>query len=141
MKLRRNDVTLPTDVDEECIPLCDVLNSLPTVRTFESCCGHLKYPFGVYFFCYDIGVLSRLARAVSHNYSDGKWEILVETTDTHPYGVFSINSIEAFKDTDEMHRSVIALCDNIIHWCQDCFDEVFSQGFCFDSWTAITGMP
>lgn len=133
MKLKRNNVVLPVDMDGECVPLCEVLNRLPTVETFDSCCGHLRHPFGVVFLCNDIGVLSRLGRAVSHNYSDGKWEVLVESTDRYPYGVFSINSIEAFEDYDEMNRSVNALCEDILYWFQDSFDEEFSESFCFDA--------
>lgn len=30
----------PNDMDPECIPLCNALNALPGIRTFESCCGH-----------------------------------------------------------------------------------------------------
>ena len=36
-------------MDPECIPICDALNALPGIRTFESCCGHGKRPFMVFF--------------------------------------------------------------------------------------------
>ena len=39
----------PKSMDKECIPLCDALNALPGIETFESCCGHLKRPFVVFF--------------------------------------------------------------------------------------------
>jgi len=36
-------------MDKECVPLCDALNALPGIRTIESCCGHSKHSFRVYF--------------------------------------------------------------------------------------------
>lgn len=36
-------------MDPECIELCDALNGLPGIRTIESCCGHGKEPFRVFF--------------------------------------------------------------------------------------------
>lgn len=35
----------PKDVDEELIPLLDLINSVPGVRTIFSCCGHAKESF------------------------------------------------------------------------------------------------
>jgi hypothetical protein len=36
-------------MDSECVPLCDALNNLPGIETFESCCGHGKSPFMIFF--------------------------------------------------------------------------------------------
>jgi hypothetical protein len=36
-------------MDPECIPLCDAMNALPGIKTFESCCGHGKHAFIVFF--------------------------------------------------------------------------------------------
>ena len=115
----------PPDMDKECIELCNTLNMLPETETFESCCGHLKYRFNVWFFCTNIEVLSRLGRSVERNYSDGKWEIVVDSTDTHPIGVFWLRSKEPFKTQEEMNESVGWLIDNIKHWFSDTFDEYF----------------
>ena len=35
-------------MDPEVIPLCDAINMLPGIRTFESCCGHGKAPFMIF---------------------------------------------------------------------------------------------
>ena len=80
------------NMDKECIKLCDVLNSIPSVNTFESCCGHLKDRYSIWFFCNDTIAISRLGKSVERNYSDGKWELLVDSTDTHPTGVFWLRS-------------------------------------------------
>lgn len=44
-------MTYPPDMDTECVDCCDLLNSLPGVKTFESCCGHGKFKFRVFFHC------------------------------------------------------------------------------------------
>lgn len=36
-------------MDKEVIPLCNVMNSLPGIKTFESCCGHEKESFKIWF--------------------------------------------------------------------------------------------
>lgn len=115
------------NMDKECIKLCDVLNSNQSIDTFESCCGHLKDRYSIWFFCNDIITLSRLGRCVSHNYSDGKWELLVDSTDTHPTGVFWLRSKVPFQSYDEMEKSVNELCNNIQHWFNPTFDSYFKK--------------
>src|SRR5258708_2531043 len=39
----------PSDMDAECVPICDALNELPGIRTDESCCGHGRQPHRVFF--------------------------------------------------------------------------------------------
>lgn len=39
----------PTDMDVECIDICTALNELPGIETVESCCGHGKRPFRIFF--------------------------------------------------------------------------------------------
>ena len=125
MKLNNSPISLPSDIDVECIDICNTLNSLPETETFESCCGHLKDRFNVWFFCYSIDVLSRLGRAVERNYSDGKWEIVVDSMDTRPRGVFWLRSKEPFKTQEERFKSVSGLIESIKHWFKDEFDEHF----------------
>ena len=47
-------------MDNECIELCDALNNLPNLQTFESCCGNLKNRYSIWFFCDNIDTISRL---------------------------------------------------------------------------------
>lgn len=82
----------PKDIDFACICIYYLLNRLPGVRTFASCSGHGKEPYNMWFFCDNIDTLSRLGRAVSPNYSDGNWKIVVDTTDTNPRGCFWLRS-------------------------------------------------
>lgn len=126
MKKVENKMVLPADIDAECVDLCNCLNSLPTVMTTESCCGHCKRPFWVWFRCDSIPVLTRLGRAVSHNYSDGIWEIVVDTNDVYPYGFFWLRSKITFTNEMDMKESVIDLIKNINYWFDDKFDEHFN---------------
>jgi len=40
----------PVDLDPECRLLCEAVNSLSGLRTYESCCGHGIHPFWVFFY-------------------------------------------------------------------------------------------
>lgn len=119
--------TLPDDMDRECISLCNVLNSLPSVETIESCCGHCKSRYSIWFHCDSISVLTRLGRATERNYSDGKWEVVVDSCDTQPYGLFWLRSKEPFSDYEEMMESVNHLEEDILYWFKDEFDEHFKK--------------
>ena len=118
------------NMDKECIKLCDILNSIPSIDTFESCCGHLKNRYSIWFFCNDIITISRLGRCVERNYSDGKWELLVDSTDTHPIGVFWLRSKVPFQSYGEMEESVNNLCNCIQHWFDTKFDSYFNGNTC-----------
>lgn len=116
----------PSDIDEQCIELYYLLNSLPDTKTYESCCGHEKEPYMMFFRCNSIAVLTRLGRAVGRNYSDGNWEILVDTCDTHPYGCFLLKTKGILK-TEELEFSLKGLIDSIRYWFKDDFDEYFKE--------------
>lgn len=118
---------LPQDIDYQCIELCNFLNSIPGVQTFESCCGHCKERFSIWFFCDSIPALTRLGRATERNYSDGKWEIVVDSTDNHPYGVFWLRSKEPFTSYQEMEESTENLAYNFWYWFKDVFDDYFEK--------------
>jgi len=39
----------PADMDPECIDLCTAMNGWGAIRTTDSCCGHGKNPYRVFF--------------------------------------------------------------------------------------------
>ena len=117
---------LPTDVDCECVSLCNTLNRLPDVETYESCSGHGENPFSVWFKCSNIDTLSRLGRVVNKNYSDGNWEIVLDTLDTRPRGCFWLRA-KSVLPYDDLLKSLDELEVNILYWFQDAFDKHFKE--------------
>ena len=120
-------IELPSNMDERCVELCNMLNRLPSVETFDSCEGHGKHPYWIFFRCTDINVLSRLGRLVSKNYSDGNWEILADTTDTDPYGCFWLRT-KYILPYNEMDKSIARLIEDITEWFRDIYDDYFVSG-------------
>jgi len=51
---------LPSDIDKECVVLCEAMNKLSGIRTSESCCGHYKTPFHIWFNADSLEVLPPL---------------------------------------------------------------------------------
>ncbi len=49
----------PNVMDPECVPLCEAMNKLPGIKTFESCCGHGEHPFRIWFTTKSLDVLPR----------------------------------------------------------------------------------
>lgn len=68
-------------MDRECIALCDALNALPGITTFESCCGHRERPFRVWFFALSVAALEPVMHALDH-----QWKVLLSHVDC-PYRV------------------------------------------------------
>ena len=122
----KNEIKYPSDMDEQCIELYYLLNSLPDTETYESCCGHGKEPYMMFFRCGSIDVLTRLGRAVNKNYSDGNWEIVVDSTDTSPYGCFWLRT-KGVLDEHDLDSSLDNLIYSIRYWFSDEFDEYFKK--------------
>ena len=114
-------------MDEECIAFCDALNELPGVETFESCCGHYKGPYHIFFRCKDFVSLAILARAFDRRYcvSDIGWEVLADTLDTTPVYNFWLRSKGVFKNKEQLMADVEKRIKDIKYWSQDKFKEHF----------------
>lgn len=50
----------PPGIDKECIELCAAINDLSGIRTIDSCCGHEKYEYRIWFKTKSLRVLPRL---------------------------------------------------------------------------------
>lgn len=118
-------IKLPDDMDVYCINLCNTLNRLPGCETYESCSGHGKHEYWIFFNCTDIDTLSRLGRAVCRNYSDGNWEILVDSCDGDPVGRFWLKT-KTIIPISILKESINDLIENILYWFSDDFDDYFS---------------
>ena len=116
-------------MDKECIPLCDALNSLPDVETTESCCGHCKDRFRIFFKCKNPYSLSVIARVFNRRYSGTKlqWIIEVETHDNGDYNYF-VHSVEAYENITMMKKDISQLVKNIKYWSSEQYKEYFING-------------
>ena len=116
-------------MDKECIPLCDALNSLPDVETTESCCGHCKDRFRIFFKCKNPYSLSVIARVFNRRYSGTKlqWIIEVETHDNGGYNYF-VHSVEAYENNTMMEKDISQLVKNIKYWSSEKYKEHFING-------------
>lgn len=124
IKLLNEVSKLPADMDSECVLLCNTLNRLPGLSTYESCSGHSERPFYIWFRCNNIDTLSRLGRVVDRRYSDGNWEIVLDSCDRDPRGCFWLRS-KSVLPNDELLKSISRLDTDILYWFQDEFDEYF----------------
>ena len=71
-------------MDKECVELCDALNDIPGIETTESCCGHGKDGFRVWFKITDFSALFIIGRITSRNYTPvlPQWDCRVEIVDS-----------------------------------------------------------
>ena|ERR1700738_3769388 len=53
----------PDDMDSECILLCDAMNALPGITTWESCCGHGTDAHRIFFTAITIEALTPILQA------------------------------------------------------------------------------
>lgn len=114
----------PMDIDEYCVDICNLLNRLPDTETCESCQGHGHQRSYIYFKCTNINVITRLGRVVDKRYSDGIWELVVNTGDVNPSGGFLLKTDGVYDETT-IKISMKKLVDNIIYWFNDKFDDYF----------------
>lgn len=116
-------------MDKECVPVCDALNELPGVRTFESCCGHLERKYVVYLYTDNPYSMAVIARALDGRYLPAKshWEMKVETIDVErtPQFCVGIYSEDAFEDYDTMMHDVNEVAESINYWRQPAFYDHF----------------
>lgn len=97
--------TYPKDVDKELVPMLDVFNNIPGVRTVYSCCGH-GYP-GWYMMFYTASdymanVLEDYFRTKGMGKLDSSLEFQVERCD------------EGWKDWNPVPENRITIyCDNL----------------------------
>lgn len=99
----------PDVMDSEVVKLCDALNSLPGVETVESCCGHDRDPFQIWF---KVSRLRDLPRALY--YFDGchcgfyDWHVEAQTDcGMSPVVFMVVGPVGAFAEADEIARIIV----------------------------------
>jgi len=108
----------PNDMDPECIPLCDALNAIPSIRTIGSCCGHGKGPFSVWFHMDDrrrSKYLTVVARVLDRRYGGiPGWSCTLDNgdiTEHQPAFVISSGPYRGKKAYDQSKK----IAENIFH--------------------------
>lgn len=119
-------IVLPPDIDEELVGICNLLNRLPGLITYECCSGHQKSRTDIFLHCYNLDTISRLGRVLSRNYSDHKWELVVDSTDTTPHACFWLRSRKVFHTKEALAKSLRNMASGILHWFGDEYDKHFS---------------
>jgi len=61
-------------MDRQCIRLCDAINSISGLKTFESCCGHGKNSMLVFLEAHEVQDLCALAMSVNRMYGGPLWQ-------------------------------------------------------------------
>ncbi|MBR4404932.1 MAG: hypothetical protein IKW84_08990 [Bacteroidaceae bacterium] len=118
-------------MDKECIEVCNALNKLPGVETTESCCGHCKNPYRIWFKSVNTYSLGVIARAFDRRYSGTNivFSIKVETNDAGdcPMYSFMIESKSAYSNESEMKEDINVILGNLNYWQDSRFDSHFGK--------------
>lgn len=101
-------------MDPQCVELCDALNCIPGIETVESCCGHGKFRFSVWFRVTDPSSLFIIGRITSRNYMPApQWSCKVEVVDSDRKNPvrFHLSSgktkgIKAYKQSSELAKEI-----------------------------------
>ena len=114
------------NMDKECIQICDVLNSISDVCTTESCCGHCKDRFMIFFTCDNPHSLAIIARVFDRRYigTSQPWHIELQTKDSGAYYYF-IYSETKYSSEEVMMKDVNKIIKNIKYWGDDKFASHF----------------
>ena len=75
-----SDWAPPADLDPEVLGLCRAMNAFPGITTVESCCGHGRFPFRIWFAPESLDALPPLLYWFDqcHSGEDG-WRVVVYT--------------------------------------------------------------
>ena len=79
-QLPKSNIKETEQIDPECIELCSAMNQFPGIETIESCCGHGKRSYKIWFIAQRLRNLPKLIY-----YFDGchcgfyDWKVFVKT--------------------------------------------------------------
>ena len=95
-------------MDKECIELCNAINSIKGCNTFESCCGHGKYPYRIWFTAVEVQHLVIPVMACNKNYGCVLgWEVKVSHCESPNRAIFLLEGpINAYEDADKIAKTI-----------------------------------
>ena len=102
-------------IDPECMALTKAINSLPGLRTTESCCGHGKTPYRIWLVATELCCLPRLCWWLNRMHGgEIGWRLLVEMSEadkTHVdfivEGPIEGPDIDAYAQADRLAAIII----------------------------------
>jgi hypothetical protein len=105
-----SNVEYDEHMDEECIPLCNALNAVKGIVTTESCCGHGKSHFRIWFKATSFRGLFFVARCVDRRYFRHRWDYTVSVGDMVINNILPtsfllstrVNGEEAYKQAEDL---------------------------------------
>jgi hypothetical protein len=89
------ETLLYPNIDSECVDLCRALNSIPGIGTLESCCGHGRGSFSVWFYAESFEGLFIIGRVLDRRYGSPdwfNWKCTVACCDYDMMPMFNIDS-------------------------------------------------
>jgi len=112
----------PKDMDKECVSLCNAINLFfPDIFTIESCCGHGKDNFAIWFKVDNLEVLPRILyyfdpchsgfvqEGDTRAYSGFAWQVKVRTDCAMQYPTFLLEGpigTEAYEQADLLAKEI-----------------------------------
>ena len=94
------------EMDEECIKLCEAMNSIVGIKTYESCCGHNAIPYSIFFESNSDGLQCFFSLIPSHIFSE--WIINVNWNSTFDKVTYNLEGPIGKDSYDQSER--IAEC-------------------------------
>lgn len=120
------------NMDKEVIPLCNAINSLPGLLTIDSCCGHGKGVFSIFFKCNKESSrgLFFLTRCCDKRYFKHNWVITLSVGDVIIDGVLpTIFCLTSFDKGQRAYDQAVDLLHNMeLHLNHHGFIKGFLDG-------------
>lgn len=108
------------DMDQECITLCDAINRIPGVDTTESCCGHDKDKFRIFFQPTDQRTLAILLYFIDSCHVGFHWDCTVFTDCAmQPARYYIQSQVEG----EESYEQANKIAEYITNFMDDEFDD------------------
>ena len=93
MNVKLND-NMDVNMDVECIKLCEAINAIPGLQTSNSCCGHGKEVFSIFFHVYSMNKFPILLYYLDPCHVGFRWNCTAHTDCGMSPVYFRIQSIE-----------------------------------------------
>jgi len=129
MKKLHSNPLYTGDMDKECVPLCNALNAVKGIITTDSCCGHDKNPFIIFFKATSFKGLFFVTRCIDRRYwkHGWKWTCELSVGDMIVDGILPTSFVLSSKEVgNEAYKQANDLVENMNHHLNH---VAFKKGF------------